>query len=149
MFNRSNNEAAPVVRTMSPEESNLLVRTVPPGNASPLEVRDALTPQPQNETGALYAGHRGFLLRSIPYLLIWSGLGAGVIWKFGTDPVAVLAFAGLTGLVFLLFRKQDYSHSPAGERADARDKLARLKSQEMAQQYRLQDTAVKSTLRLK
>ncbi len=145
----SNHDTAPALRSLSPEATDLIVRIVPPGDALPLEVRDTFTPDSQNATGALYAGHRGFLVRLLPFLIIWGGLAAGIIWRFGTNPAAFLAFALLTGVVFWFLLKQDYSHSPAGERKDARHKLAKLKAQEMAQNYKLQSTVVKSTTRTK
>lgn len=148
MFGKNNHtQTAILAPGLSPEETSLITHIVPPAIPPMLELRETFTPESPGEAGELYGGSSGFLVRLIPFLMIWGGLSLGMVWRFGTNPLVFLGFAMLTAVIFWCFRQQDYAHSPAGERTHARNKLAKLKKQEMTQLYTLQNTVVKSTTR--
>lgn len=144
---RNTDESLYMLRPLTPEETGLVRHVIPSGTPETLELRDAFTPANPGEAGELYGGSAGFLVRTAPFLLLWGGLSAGMVWCFGAQPWVFLGFALLTAVTFWCFRQQDYRHSPAGERSHARSKLAGLKAKEMAGELALRREVVKSYTR--
>lgn len=94
----------------------------------------------QHARSGLFYGLKGFLVRLLPLLVLWSGLAAAVIWHFGSvGPWMFLGFAVLTAVLLLMLRRQDYANSPHGVLREA------LKAQErvIEREHKLRERAMK------
>lgn len=137
MFGKHSQE----VQIVKTEPEPLPLARLFPDEPTRINIDPVFTLYPEQHAGTgLFYGLKGFLVRLLPFLILWGVLSVAVIWHWGSHgPGTFLGFAVLTAVLFLLFRRQDYANSPGSVLREA------MKAQErvIKQEHRLRERAMK------